>query len=202
GIDFIIKPNSKSIKFQENENYIFSPVDFENALKSDSALVNFIERDMVAQNSKNVVFPPHTFEVDSLNQYYKNWASFYRPEENRNRAVFFFTNEKLTSSLSQTQDSISEFFVDGKYYSDDFTIDHFRIQSEFKPDFKAQNVIGKIEGKNKDSIVVVTAHYDHLGKVGNAYFPGASDNASGTVFMLELAKYFSEHKPKYSMVFI
>lgn len=202
GIDFIIKPNSKSIKFQENENYIFSPVDFENALKSDSALVNFIERDMVAQNSKNVVFPPHTFEVDSLNQYYKNWASFYRPEENRNRAIFFFTKEKLTASLSQNQDSISEFFIDAKYFSKDLKINKFKIESKFQNDFNAFNVIGKIEGENPDSLVLVTAHYDHLGKVGNVYFPGASDNASGTVFMLELAKYFNKNKPKYSIVFI
>jgi hypothetical protein len=202
GIDFIVKPNSKPINFQNNENYIFSPADFQNALKSDSVLVKFIERDMVSQNARNVVFPPHHFEIDSLNQYYKNWASFYRPEENRNRAVLFFTNEKLTSSLSQTQDSISEFFVAGKYFSNDLEINNYQIESNFKPDFKARNVIGKIEGKNKDSLIVVTAHYDHLGKIGNVYFPGASDNASGTVFMLELAKYFSEHKPKYSMVFI
>ena len=202
GVDFIVRPNSQSIQFQENDNYILNPLDFENALASDSALIQFIERDMVSQNAKNVVFPPHHFEVDSLNQYYKNWASFYRPEENQNRAIFFFTNEKLTSSLSQTQDSISEFFVAGKYFSKDLKINNYQIESNFKPDFKARNVIGKIEGKNKDSLIVVTAHYDHLGKVGKVYFPGASDNASGTAFMLELAKYFSEHKPEYSMVFI
>jgi len=59
-----------------------------------------------------------------------------------------------------------------------------------------------IEGENTDSLILITAHFDHLGKVGNTIFPGASDNASGTAFLLELAKYFSQHKPKYSLVFI
>ncbi|MBA5629942.1 Zn-dependent exopeptidase M28 [Moheibacter sp. BDHS18] len=202
GIDFIVKPNSKSISFHENPNYIFDPLDFENALKSENALIDFIQRDMLAQNSKNVVFPPHHFEVDSLNQYYKNWPSFYRPEENRNRAIFFFTKEKLTASLSQVQDSISEFFIDGKYFSNDLKINDYKIETEFQNNFKAKNVIGKIEGTNKDSLIVITAHYDHLGKVGDVYFPGASDNASGVAFLLELAKYYKKNLPKYSLVFI
>ncbi|MDP4204980.1 MAG: M28 family peptidase, partial [Bacteroidota bacterium] len=51
--------------------------------------------------------------------------------------------------------------------------------------------------------IVVTAHYDHLGKMGKeVYFPGANDNASGVAMLLNLAKHYSEVKPKYSMVFI
>ncbi len=202
GIDFIVKPNSKSQNFHQREIYHFDPIDYAISLKYESSFIDFIYRDMEAQKEKHIVFPPHHFEVDSLNQYYKNWASFYKPEENRNRAVLFFTNDKLISSLSQIQDSISEFIVNGKLYSDELKINHYLIQSDFQPDFKSQNVIGKIEGKNQDSLVVITAHYDHLGKVGNVYFPGASDNASGTAFILELAKYFSQNKPKYSLVFI
>ena len=202
GIDFIVKPNSKTQNFQQREIYLFDPTDYSKSLKFESSFIDFIYRDMAAQQEKHVVFPPHHFEVDSLNQYYKNWASFYKPHENQNRAIFYFTNDKLTSSLSQVQDSISEFIVKGKFYSNELKINHYSIRSEFQSDFKAQNIIGKIEGENPDSLVVITAHYDHLGKVGNVYFPGASDNASGTAFILEMAKYFSKNKPKYSMVFI
>jgi Zn-dependent M28 family amino/carboxypeptidase len=51
---------------------------------------------------------------------------------------------------------------------------------------------------------VFSAHYDHLGKMGkDTYFPGASDNASGTAMMLLLANYYSkQHANKYTMVFI
>ena len=52
------------------------------------------------------------------------------------------------------------------------------------------------------SVVVVSAHYDHLGKVGSTIFPGASDNASGTAMMLSLMRYYSKNKPPYKMVFM
>jgi hypothetical protein len=79
------------------------------------------------------------------------------------------------------------------------------IQSEIKM-HPTQNVVGSIKGNsNSDSMLVVTAHYDHLGKMGKkTYFPGANDNASGISMLLNLAKYYSkaENKPKYSMLFI
>lgn len=53
------------------------------------------------------------------------------------------------------------------------------------------NVLGFVEGidpeKNKE-IVVVTAHFDHLGMRGNDIFFGADDNASGTSAVLEIAQ--------------
>ena len=68
--------------------------------------------------------------------------------------------------------------------------------------FDAKNVIGKIEGESSDSSMVITAHYDHLGMMGNAIFPGASDNASGTAMMLDLMKYYAQNKPRHDMYFI
>src|SRR5690606_37015931 len=127
---------------------------------------------------------------------------FYKPQENRNRAIFYFTKDKLTSSLSQAQDSIAAFFVNDKYYSDNLSIDDYLIVNQFVYDYKTKNIVGQIEGENKDSLILITAHFDHLGKVGNSLFPGASDNASGTAFLLELAKHFSKNPPKYSLVFI
>ncbi len=54
-----------------------------------------------------------------------------------------------------------------------------------------------------DSFLVFSAHYDHLGQMGkDIYFPGANDNASGTSMLLNLAKYYSQNRPKYSVLFI
>lgn len=53
------------------------------------------------------------------------------------------------------------------------------------------NVLGFIEGSDparKDEVVVVTAHYDHLGVRGKDIFFGADDNASGTAAVLEIAE--------------
>lgn len=61
------------------------------------------------------------------------------------------------------------------------------------------NVLGYVEGtdeKLKDELIVVTAHYDHLGKKGTSIFNGADDNGSGTSAVLEVAEAFVEAKTK------
>ena len=60
---------------------------------------------------------------------------------------------------------------------------------------EGENVVGYIEGvdpKLKEEIVVVSAHYDHLGKRGDDVFNGADDNGSGTTTALEIAEAFSK----------
>lgn len=68
---------------------------------------------------------------------------------------------------------------------------------------KSNNVIAKIEGTHQpDSFIVFTAHYDHIGCMGNeVIFHGAHDNASGTATVLSLAQYYSKNPPPYSMIF-
>jgi len=58
---------------------------------------------------------------------------------------------------------------------------------------QARNVIFYIKGKNpKLPAIVISAHYDHLGKdKKNRIFNGADDNASGTSVVMNMAKYFS-----------
>ncbi len=78
------------------------------------------------------------------------------------------------------------------------------IQNKYFEKYTTNNVTGYIEGKTyPDSFVVFTAHYDHLGIMGaGTYFPGANDNASGTAMVLNLAKYYSENRPDYSVAFM
>jgi len=81
-----------------------------------------------------------------------------------------------------------------------------KAKNKFIENYKTQNVIGYVKGsKYPDKYFVFTAHYDHLGMMGNqAYYPGANDNASGTSMVLDLARHYSlpENKPEYSVVFI
>ena len=46
-----------------------------------------------------------------------------------------------------------------------------------------RNVLAKIDGKNKEEIVIIGAHYDHIGYDpmldGDQIYNGADDNASG-----------------------
>lgn len=78
----------------------------------------------------------------------------------------------------------------------------YDVKSKF---FKTNqyNVAGILKGKSRpDSFMVICAHYDHLGRQGNAVFPGANDNACGVAMMLDLARYYSKNRPEYSIVFI
>lgn len=78
------------------------------------------------------------------------------------------------------------------------------IENKLESKYKMQNICGYIKGKTKpDSFIVFTAHYDHLGMMGNkTYFPGANDNASGVSMLLSLMDYYTANKPDYSVAFI
>lgn len=77
------------------------------------------------------------------------------------------------------------------------------VDNTFVKDFQTSNVMAMVKGRRSDSVMVVTAHYDHLGHMGKKlYFPGANDNASGTAMLISLAEYYSTHQPEYDMVFI
>lgn len=57
------------------------------------------------------------------------------------------------------------------------------------------NIMAFIEGSSKkDEIVIVSAHFDHVGKKGDDVFNGANDNASGTSTVLEIAEAFAQAK--------
>jgi hypothetical protein len=73
-----------------------------------------------------------------------------------------------------------------------------------------RNVVGLIEGRDKklkDEIVVIGAHYDHVGYLkkqagADSIYNGADDNASGTCAVLAIARAFgaSKKKPKRSVL--
>jgi hypothetical protein len=68
----------------------------------------------------------------------------------------------------------------------------------------ARNVVGVIPGTDPApaEAVVIGAHMDHLGRVGETIYPGADDNASGTAALLEIAKALaaSPKKPRRTIV--
>jgi Zn-dependent M28 family amino/carboxypeptidase len=72
----------------------------------------------------------------------------------------------------------------------------------------SENVLGFIQGTDlKDEIVIITAHYDHIGYDNGEICNGADDDGSGTVSLLEIAQAFSLAKkdgngPRRSMLFM
>ncbi|MBX2907302.1 MAG: M28 family peptidase [Taibaiella sp.] len=77
-----------------------------------------------------------------------------------------------------------------------------KVQARLR-EMKSANIIGCVPGTLKDSFIVFSAHYDHLGMMGSeTIFPGASDNASGSSMLLYLAGYYARHPQRYTIVFI
>ena len=73
-----------------------------------------------------------------------------------------------------------------------------------------ENVLGFVEGTDsdlKEEVLIVTAHYDHLGKRGTSVYNGADDNGSGTSTVLEVCEAFVNAKkngigPRRSVLFM
>jgi hypothetical protein len=84
---------------------------------------------------------------------------------------------------------------------------HFDVKRE---GLVSDNVLAFLEGSDpelKSEIVVVSAHYDHVGIINGEIHNGADDDGSGTVTVMEIARAFKTAKdqgmgPKRSMLFL
>ncbi|NJM26538.1 MAG: M28 family peptidase [Bacteroidia bacterium] len=112
------------------------------------------------------------------------------------------TTDKLTWSVAAEQLRPS-FTVTASAAGERVTSVKVNADSRMLKKHETQNVLAFLEGASNDSLIVITAHYDHLGMMGSGViFPGANDNASGVAMMLSMAQYFSHHKPKYTTVLL
>lgn len=72
----------------------------------------------------------------------------------------------------------------------------------------SENIWAYIEGSEKpDEVLVISAHYDHVGVKNGEVYNGADDDGSGTVAVIEMAKAFAKakkegHGPKRSILFL
>lgn len=72
----------------------------------------------------------------------------------------------------------------------------------------SENIWAYIEGTEKpDEVLVISAHYDHVGMKNGEVYNGADDDGSGTVALLEIAQAFMQAKkdgygPKRSILFL
>lgn len=120
------------------------------------------------------------------------------------RGIINHSGEKLNWDVSTFEGRIPEIILSKDTEINSYDSVGIIIDSGFFPDYTTRNVAAQIHGSSlSDSVIVLVAHYDHLGKMGgDTFFPGANDNASGVAMILNLAKYLSANKPKYGIVFV
>ncbi len=130
----------------------------------------------------------------------KDSVTFINPD----KRIIVSLKNKLTWSAEQTVGDYTLIEVDKKALKQNPTTVTLNIENKYISNFKADNICATVKGTAvPDSMIVITAHYDHLGGMGSqTYFPGANDNASGVALLMGLAKYYASHPQRYSMVFI
>ena len=135
-----------------------------------------------------------------LNLFKKNSTRFI---DTTNR-ILVILEDKLTWSAEQKVADYTIIEVLKKSIESQPSTISINIKNKLVKRFNTANICGIVKGTNyPDSVIVYTAHYDHLGGMGNkTYFPGANDNASGVAQVLSLAKYYAAHPQPYSMVFM
>lgn len=132
----------------------------------------------------------------------------FSTNEIKSRGVIYLKDQKVGWHVSRAYE-VKDFFqmqvLKDKISMDDEWI-HLEVESVFHEAYPTQNVIGWVQGKkDTDHYIVFTAHYDHLGRMGNeTFFPGANDNASGTAMVMDLGRHFSkaENQPDVNIVFM
>jgi len=97
--------------------------------------------------------------------------------------------------ISKQMDAIGVKKFEKKYRHD------FSFTTRDGDKMEGVNIIGYIKGNASDSAFVITAHYDHLGVVGEDIYNGADDNASGVAALLAIMEYFQTHTPRHNIVF-
>jgi hypothetical protein len=108
-------------------------------------------------------------------------------DESKPRAALVLANQKTFDALWAEPDGATA-----------------KLHAEISPwkSSNTWNVVGKIEGTTeKEQLVLLSAHLDHLGVKGDKTYYGADDDASGTVAVMELARVLAkEPQPKRTIV--
>jgi len=198
GVDYLVDASSPSYKGKSKFFYLEKSMltDVDEFIKAVPLLTDtfvVIDKTLIAKESNEV-----KNKVYEMLQFLK-----FNPDVKLN-GIIEVVEEKLTFGASQIKSERPHIIILKDKLPKRLKKMKLTIESEFNPSYTSQNVVGFIEGEQKDKFIYITAHYDHLGRMGkDVYFPGANDNASGVAMLFSLAKEFSLYtKPEYSLVFI
>jgi hypothetical protein len=200
GKDYLVNPCSPSSKgtfgvFELTKNDLLNKEYLKRSLQKAKGKFLLINRFLFKEEPKDII--QRLNEVINSLKYGEGFSVL---------GILEITDEKLTWHASTEVCIIPSFTIYKAETPEKIKKVSFKVDNKHFQKYNTQNVIGFIKGKiNPNSIIVITAHYDHLGRMGlHTYFPGANDNASGTALLLDLARHYSlpENEPPFTIVFI
>lgn len=192
GVDYIIDPNSGSFKGTLSYTQIDSTsIEDESTMQE---IVSKIRSDEITslvidlQQLSASKLPTYVYQLSTLGQLLP---------------VVILTDDLQTYAVGRTQMRYPVVLLKKSAFKEDATIT-INIEAKFEKNYTSKNVGAIIPGKIKNGkTILLTAHYDHLGGMGQeAYFPGANDNASGVAMMMALAKQIKKQPLKHTIVFV
>lgn len=194
GVDYLVDPTSPTFKGTHSVIAI-NKKDLldENKLR---ALINTMAKKVVIIDERQFENKEKEKQANEIVNYLK-----YNPQAT-SVATIIITNQKLSWYNATAQLTRPVFTINKDIDLANIKNAHIEIDAKITK-ARTENIIGYIEGTEQpDSFLMITAHYDHLGRMGSeTYFPGANDNASGIAMLLNLSKHFKENPHKYSIVF-
>ncbi len=192
GYHFLVDAASSSIKGTYKLVWADSATIFDK--KQFRAFKKHIKRNVIA------------FDVSSFRsiESRKKLNSFIQNNKFHAKAIILVTHGKLTWSAEQRQLKYAQFTVKAEKINRNNKSITFNVDAQFIKNYQTRNVISYIRGSDyPDKYIIISAHYDHLGRMGKyVYFPGANDNASGVAMMLDFARMYRFYPPKYTILFI
>jgi hypothetical protein len=163
----------------------------------------FAKQDAAQQHGATVVLImqedfPHQAVPDEGKMYRNYFLPKIRPNS------FYISDRMARALMGMDYELAKTGSMPPKSYSADLWLS-IRKQTKM---MQSTDVLGYLEGRDlKDQLLVISAHYDHLGKKDSVIYFGADDDGSGTVSLLELAAAFSKAKaagkgPRRSILFL
>lgn len=161
------------------------------------------------KNVKGIVLVSSKYDAlyEYLEHYVTTKTMYLADQKKKEEFPILFVKESSLETLKKKSNG----FLTGKGVALKVSKPVFTLNAELniqEDKLTSSNVLAYIEGSDpvlSKEVVIITAHYDHIGVDNGLVFNGADDDGTGTVALLELAEAFMEakkngHGPKRSIL--
>ncbi|TQF71619.1 M20/M25/M40 family metallo-hydrolase [Pseudoalteromonas luteoviolacea] len=134
-------------------------------------------------------------------------VSFYSQASTLSRDMTILTSIEFEGRPSgASEPHRSAFYIHRQFekFAMDVEISSFQFKQGFFGSGTGHNVVATMRCtlKHCQPALVITAHYDHLGKNGYKHYPGANDNATGVAVMIDIARQLNGTKLNRDIIFV
>ncbi len=186
-----------------------------NTSLKDAAVIAVLEYDLNDPYLKQSLATSPDIKADAEEELSKrssgiyNKSFFLQDEPHKGPYIYKVSKLMMEELIPDFDQVIKEYTTHLQHLSTkttiDFTYQSIQLETEANVELKhCRNVIAMIEGSEKpDEIIVVGAHYDHLGSYNGYIWNGADDNGSGAIGVVAIARAFKAMgiQPKRTVIF-